>query len=143
MTSWLNSQTVGKLFLHQCLLILNFQLLQPPEGNIHLSNTQGPSAAHHRGFISYSIKNQVTLVAFCNKQLCKNVVSSPQVLVRKIKQNKNEVMCCVVFRGPVLYKQKIIYHRTTNKTNKWLWAIPQVVQSVMCSPVLWMSKPGN
>lgn len=52
-------------------------------------------------------------------------------------------MCCVVFRGPVLYKQKIIYHRTTNKTNIWLCAIPQVVQSIMCPPVLWMSKPGN
>lgn len=88
MKLWLNSQTVGKLFLHQCVLILYFQLLFPSEGNIHLSDTQGPSAAHRQGFVSYSIKNRATLVAFCNKQLCKNVVSSPQVLVRKIKQIK-------------------------------------------------------
>lgn len=52
-------------------------------------------------------------------------------------------MCCVVFRGPVLYKQKIIYHMTTNKTNIWLKATPQVMQSVMCPSCFECQSLGN
>ncbi len=108
---------MGKLFLHQCLLILNFQLLLLSKGNIHLSNTQGPSAAHRQGFISYSIKNRITLVAFCNKQLCKNVVSSPQVLVRKIKQIK--MRWCVVLFSRSCFIQTENNISYDNKQNKY------------------------
>lgn len=58
----------------------------------------GAISCSSSGFISYSMVvifiiiikyiYRITLVACCNKQLCKNVVSSPKVLVRKIKQIK-------------------------------------------------------
>lgn len=99
-------------------------------GNICPSHIQGPSAADQRGLISYSIKNRK---AFCNKQLCKNVVSSPQVLVRKIKQIKMR-WCVVLFWGPVLYKQKIIYHMTTNKNKYMTTSDAPVGRSVMSPP---------
>lgn len=115
---WWNSWTAGKLFLHQCVLILNCQLFLPYKGNFHLHSTQGPSAAHCRGFISYSITNWLTLT-LCNKQLCKNVVSSPQVLVRKKnkKQKWGDVLCCFSRSCFIQTENNISYD---NKQNKYM-----------------------
>ena len=119
---------------HHRLVILNVQLLRgeyPP--------------VEHTGAGSFSWLGSLypTVNKSDYKQLCKSVSFFSRGFGKKKKKktNKNEVMCCVVFRGPVLYKQKIIYHMTTNKTNIWLWAILQVSQSVAFPPVLWMSKP--
>lgn len=91
----------GKAFSTSVLFDSEFSAASTLQGGMVICLTRSSSGVSHPTVSTNRIP--IVLVAFCNKQLCKNVVSSPQVLVRKIKTNKNEVMCCVVFRGPVLY----------------------------------------
>lgn len=90
------------------------------------------SAAHRQGFISYSIKkkerkerkkNRITLVAFCNKQLCKNFFSRGFGKKNKQKKKRKKMRWCVVLffsRSCFIQTENNINHMTTNKTNIWL-----------------------
>lgn len=85
------SQTVEKLLPHQCCLHLRGgkppkSASQPEEGGGQIScSSSGFQILQYHKFFFADLNSEHFF--FPNKRLCKNVVSSPQVLVRK---NKNK-----------------------------------------------------